>query len=146
MGRVATKIALWILIVLRLAVGGVFIYAGATKIGSPAAFYTDIQAYRILPHLAAWGMAVYLPWLEIFCGLGVVFKLCYRGALLSLLILMIVFTIALASGMARGLDISCGCFGSITDVHYPSKLALNLCLTIVIGVLLKSEERLRARD
>jgi len=143
MGRVATKIALWVVIVLRIAVGGVFIYAGATKIGSPSAFYADIQAYRILPHLAAWGMAVYLPWLEIFCGLGMVFKLCYRGALLSLLILMIVFTIALASGMVRGLDISCGCFGSIADVNYPLKLAMNVCLTIVIGVLLKAEARSR---
>lgn len=134
----------WALIIVRLLAGGVFVYAGATKIGSPAAFYAEIQGYRLLPHMAAWAMAVYLPWLEIFCGLAVVFKLCYRGAVFSLLLLLIVFTGALGSGWVRGLDISCGCFGGTADVHYPSKVAMNVGLAIVIGVLMFREERRRS--
>lgn len=95
----------------RLVLGGVFIYAGVGKVLDPAAFAGDIANYRLLPHPAAAALAAYLPWLEILAGLAVFRPRLRPGALFVLGGLSLVFAAAIASALARGLDISCGCFG-----------------------------------
>ncbi|HLO25457.1 MAG TPA: MauE/DoxX family redox-associated membrane protein, partial [Geobacteraceae bacterium] len=54
-------------IVIRLVLGGVFLYAGFTKIADPAAFAGDIAAYRVLPYFGNYLAAAILPWLEAIC-------------------------------------------------------------------------------
>ena len=65
-------------------VAGLFIYAGAIKAFDPVQFANDIDNYKILPWPVSVALAFYLPWLEIFCALGLVFRFLYRGALLVL--------------------------------------------------------------
>jgi uncharacterized membrane protein YphA (DoxX/SURF4 family) len=96
---------------LRLAVGGLFIYAGILKALDPAQFATDIANYRLIPWPAGAALALYLPWLEILCGGALFFKNFRPGAPLLLAALCLIFLVALASAIIRGLDISCGCFG-----------------------------------
>jgi putative oxidoreductase len=107
-----------------MAIGAVFICAGALKAFDPAQFAGDIANYRLLAHTAGAALALYLPWLEIVCGAALIFKKSYRGALLILTALCLVFLAALVSAKARGLDISCGCFGHA----HPHPLALSLLL------------------
>jgi putative oxidoreductase len=97
---------------LAVAVGGLFIYAGALKAWNPAAFATDVFHYRIVPWEVSAAVALYLPWLEIVCGLGLVFRRAVPGSLAILSGLMLVFVGATAAAKLRGIDISCGCFGS----------------------------------
>ena len=98
---------------LRVGLGLLFIWAGTIKVWDPATFLIDIQGYRLLPYRLEVVTALYLPWLEIVCGLSMVIgRLGRRGATLILGILMSVFTVALLAGWYRGLDITCGCFGS----------------------------------
>ena len=59
--------------ILRIILGVLFIFAGATKIGNPAAFADDINNYRMLPYILVSLMAVVLPWIEIIAGLLLVF-------------------------------------------------------------------------
>src|SRR5437667_11977454 len=65
-------------------VGGVFIYAGAIKVLDPVQFANDIDNYKILPWTIAVGLAFYLPWLEIFCGLALILRILYRGGWLTM--------------------------------------------------------------
>lgn len=127
-------------LLLRVAVGGLFAYAGAIKLADPAAFAVDIRHYRILPHLPATALALYLPWLEILAGVGVVSGKRSRGALLVLGSLMIVFMGALISAWVRGLDISCGCFGTANGTaNYPIDLLRDAAILAVIGWLFCAE-------
>src|SRR2546427_11479469 len=96
--------------IMDLIVGGVFIYAGALKAFDPVQFASDIDNYKILPWSVSVALAFYLPWLETFCGLGLVFRFFYRGALSILTALILVFTLATIAARIRGLDITCGCF------------------------------------
>jgi len=108
-----TKIIMrWGKTVLRTAVGGLFVYAGVLKASDPTAFLKSIENYQILPHAAAVAAAFYLPYLEIFCGTGLVIKRLQSGALALLGGLMFVFIAALLAAWVRGLDIDCGCFGA----------------------------------
>src|SRR5437762_13351956 len=97
--------------IVALIVGGIFIYAGVIKAMDPVGFANAIDNYKILPWLLTVRLAFYLPWLEILCGLAVILGLLYRGGLLILTALISIFIIASVTAKARGLDITCGCFG-----------------------------------
>lgn len=97
-------------LVVRLVVGGIFLYAGLVKLRDPVAFAGSISAYRILPYFANFVLAAVLPWLEIICGALLVAGMRFRGATAVLLLLNFLFIGALVSVLVRGLDIDCGCF------------------------------------
>jgi uncharacterized membrane protein YphA (DoxX/SURF4 family) len=99
---------------LGIAIGGLFVYAGVVKVLDPVGFAGDIENYKILPWPIGVRMAFYLPWLEIFCGAALITRRLHRGALFILTVLMSVFIIVTIIAKARGLDISCGCFGHAT--------------------------------
>jgi uncharacterized membrane protein YphA (DoxX/SURF4 family) len=110
-------------------VAAIFIYAGAIKALDPVQFASDIDNYKILPWPVSVALAFYLPWLEILCGLALVVRLLYRGALSILSALIVVFTLATIAAKARGLDITCGCFGHASqNWSFPSHLATNLAI------------------
>ncbi len=97
--------------IVALIIGGIFIYAGAIKAMDPVGFASDIDNYKILPWSLAVRLAFYLPWLEMLCGLALILHFFYRGGLLILSGLTFVFIAASVISRARGLDITCGCFG-----------------------------------
>ena len=96
--------------VLRLLLGGIFVYAGAIKIIDPGRFLIAIRSYELVGDpWAAW-IAVSLPWVEVFAGLCVIMRVLYRGGLMILMAATVTFLIAIAAAWFRGLDIECGCF------------------------------------
>ena len=118
-------------------VAGIFIYAGALKAIDPVQFASDIDNYKILPWPVSVALAFYLPWLEILCALGLVFRFLYRGALSILTASIVVFTLATIAAKVRGLDITCGCFGHASQHwSFPAHLITNLA--ILAGLLLLS--------
>jgi len=97
--------------IVDLIVGGIFVYAGAIKVLDPVRFGLDIDNYKALPWFFSVRLAFYLPWLEIFCGLSLIFRFLYRGGLSILTALISIFIAATVAAKVRGLDITCGCFG-----------------------------------
>jgi len=122
--------------ILDLIIAAIFIYAGVLKALDPVQLAHDIDHYKILPWAVGVGLAFYLPWLEIFCGLALIFRLFYRGALSILTSLVVVFLGATIAAKVRGLDITCGCFGHASqNWSFPAHLALDLGILAVLGVL-----------
>ena len=99
--------------ILRLGVGGVFVVAGALKIWDPTAFAGDIANYRLLPHELINLLAITLPWIEVAAGLLLVLGIWKRASAVLITLMMIVFLVAIGQALARGLDIRCGCFGTV---------------------------------
>lgn len=130
------RIPNWMALLLRTIIAAIFIYAGVTKVVTPLRFITDVDNFHLLPWAATAPVALYLPWLEIFCGIALLFLRLDHGALLILLTLAVLFVLALASARARGIDVSCGCFGHATrDLSFTSHLALNLGIIAVLLLL-----------
>src|SRR5213082_1175942 len=115
-------------------VAGIFIYAGAIKVLYPIQFANDIDNYKILPWTIGVGLAFYLPWLEILCGLALILRRLYLGGLSILTALVAVFLVATIAAKARGLDITCGCFGH-TSQHWSFPLHLAIDLAILAALL-----------
>jgi putative oxidoreductase len=107
-----SPLAAWPLL-LRFGLAGLFLYAGVLKAMDPGALLADIGNYRLVPLPMAAVAAAYLPWLEILAAVAIAVPRWSRSGLLVVLAMLAVFTIALASALFRGLDISCGCFGRI---------------------------------
>src|SRR4030088_1153964 len=94
-----------------IIIGGLFLYAGAVKVIDPAEFARDIDNYKMLPWQMSVSLGLYLPWVEIFCGLALIVRVLYRGSVFILTALLALFIVITIIAKARGLDISCGCFG-----------------------------------
>lgn len=94
----------------RIVLGLVFLYAGIIKIADPVAFAGSVAAYKIMPYAVNYLVAAVLPWVEALCGLLLVINYRVKAASLIIIIMNLVFIVALASTIVRGLDIDCGCF------------------------------------
>ena len=94
----------------RLIVGGAFIYASIYKIIEPAAFAKSIWFYHMVPGVLINLMALVLAWFELICGLFLILGIWYRGAVLGMFLMNLMFIIALSTAIAKGIDIDCGCF------------------------------------
>jgi len=132
--------------ILDFILAGIFIYAGVVKAIDPVQFASDIDNFKILPWAVSVALAFYLPWLEILCALGLVFRVLYRGALSILTASIVVFTLAIIAAKIRGLDITCGCFGHASQHwSFPNHLATNLAILtalLVLGFSYRSRKRL----
>jgi len=100
------------LLLARLALGGVFVYAAVGKILDPAAFARAIANYQILPVALVNLLAITLPWIELWAGAFLVIGFWVRPSALLTGAMMGVFIIAISQAIARDLDIRCGCFGT----------------------------------
>ncbi len=100
----------WAYALPRLALGLVFVYAGAVKLLDPYSFGVVIARYGLLPEPLLWPAALGLPALEVLAGLGLLLDL--RGSLAVVSGLLVMFAVVLWFGVLQGLDIDCGCFSS----------------------------------
>jgi putative oxidoreductase len=160
---------------LDFVIAGMFIFAGLAKIldldhlladlqhlhvanaladvrqlslASPAEFANDIDNFKILPWPISVALAFYLPWCEIFCGLALIVRYLYRGALSILMALVLVFTLSISAAKVRGLDITCGCFGHASqNWSFPAHLLTNLgILAVLLALSLKAASRNRPQS
>jgi putative oxidoreductase len=125
-----------------IIIGALFVYAGAVKVVDPVEFARDVDNYKMLPwQLSVW-LGLYLPWLEIFCGLALIVGVLYRGGVFILTALMALFVVVTIIAKARGLDISCGCFGHASKyLSFAWHLALDFVLLGGLVLLWKQPVR-----
>ena len=98
----------------RLLLGVVFVVASADKILDPAEFARTVRNFQILPDALVNLTALILPWLELLIGLCLPIGCWLGGATLLANGMLAVFFGSLVFNWARGLDVSCGCFGSLS--------------------------------
>ena len=113
----------------RLALGGVFIFAGVAKLPYTDTLIWEINQYNMLPHQLATAYGYVLPPLEIALGIFLLVGLFLRvGATISGLVVLS-FAIAKIQALARGLDIDiCPCFGPAVPLLAVYSLAIDFVL------------------
>jgi uncharacterized membrane protein YphA (DoxX/SURF4 family) len=123
-------------LVLRTLVAALFLFAAFTKLIDPSSFAQQIANYQLTPWPVTAGLALFLPALELCVGICLLVGRWESGALVWTTILLITFSIALVTAIARGLSIDCGCFGrSVENTGTIWPLVRNLALLAVTGFL-----------
>jgi uncharacterized membrane protein YphA (DoxX/SURF4 family) len=123
-------------LILRWIVGGMFVFAAVVKIWNvninPAheganvtvtirasavpdlkTFADQVANYRVPPREVTNLVAMTLPWIELVAGLLLIGGIWKRASAVVISVLVVVFLIAIGQAVARGLNISCGCFGTV---------------------------------
>ena len=101
----------WTALILRLALGGVFLAAGGLKVGHADVFAAEIAGFQLVPHALIAPLALLLPFLELMIGVYLVLGLFTRFAAWFAALEMLLFAGAIGAAVLRGIHTSCGCFG-----------------------------------
>jgi uncharacterized membrane protein YphA (DoxX/SURF4 family) len=134
-------------LLLRLVVAGVFLYAGSLKAMNPALFAKDVDNFQMLPLAAAASVAAYLPWLEVLTGFALIVNVWLRGALLVSAGMLLAFVTALGAAWGSGLDLTCGCFGHGSGkTNYPLSLLLDGALLAAVCFIAWRTVRAESRE
>lgn len=126
----------WFNGLLRVALGGIFLLSGvvkiwdvqikksssdhtvvfttqASRIPDLSLFAQDVLNYRVPPRALNNVVAITVPWIEVVAGLLLVVGVWKRASALVIALMLVVFLIAIGQAVARGLNINCGCFGTL---------------------------------
>lgn len=133
-----------VLLVLRLALGGLFLYAAYIKLdpfgppGAAQAFADSIKGFKLLPpegdHLVV--LATFaVPWVEAIAGAMLVLGLWSRAAALVLLLNLAAFVAAIVSVLERGISTKCGCFGKFSPFCPEQITTCNIVQNGVLAVI-----------
>jgi uncharacterized membrane protein YphA (DoxX/SURF4 family) len=139
-----------LLIVGRLALAGVFLFAAYAKLRpqgttpwsiaatktSLLLFAMEIDSYQVLPTSDASLVARFVPFFELFLGLWLLSGLWLRASSVATTLLLGGFFALMVRTYAMGLQINCGCFGPgerlgpKTLLRDGSLLAISIAVTI----------------
>ena len=96
----------------RFLLAALFLVAGLSKLRKRQQFERAVRGYGLLPGRFAPAVASGLPPLEIAAGVLLALGAATTAVATVLLVLLGVFTLAVAVNLARGRQIDCGCFGA----------------------------------
>ena len=105
----------WVGLLLRIYVGGVFIYASMYKINYPGEFAETIASYQLVPFWAVNLMALVMPWTELVSGILMVLGVRTKSAAAAIGGMLVMFSVAIVITLLRGIPIGCGCFTSVEE-------------------------------
>ena len=133
----------YLILALRLLLGLTFVVASVDKIAEPGMFAKAIENYKLISGPVAMLVATLLPWIELLSGLGMLSGIYRQGSAFVLFTLLAVFTVAVITGVIRGLDISCGCFTLDPEVNRIGlwKILENIGLMVASIVVFFSQGR-----
>lgn len=120
----------WALLLLRVILGTIFIFAALPKIQDPPSFAHLVYNYKLLPLTMINMVALVLPWLELICGVFLIFGIWKRTVAIVVAALLVLFIAGIAINLTNGNAIQCGCFGHAA-MKSPAELIHEMKLDLI---------------
>lgn len=138
----------YFLLLCRLIIGFVFVFAGAEKINEPLSFADSILNYKIFPGVLANFFAIIIPWIEVCSGLLVILGISVKENAAIISSFLLLFTVLIAISALRGLNIDCGCYGAhyLQQVGFSKIIENTLLLLLGINLFIFGSEFLSASE
>lgn len=122
--------------VIRIMIGGIFLYSGWVKITDLSSFASVIYAFGLVPGEFRSIAALIISSAELIAGIGLIFDI--KGSLTAIFSMMILFMLVLIYGIQMGFDIDCGCFGSddpVGEAFHGLRSALVRDIFLILAVI-----------
>lgn len=136
------RAAYWIASILL----GLVFLAGYRKVLHPLEFARAVYGFYLLPDVLIKPFAYVVPWVELICAVSLLCIPKWRvPALRMSLMLLLAFTGAILISLLRGLEVHCGCFGTLfseTPLSWDG-LGRNTLLILLNGLALFGHKKSR---
>ncbi|GAJ04695.1 unnamed protein product, partial [marine sediment metagenome] len=126
----------WLLLFLRVCLGGLFITSSIGKFQYPDLFIDAVQSYDILPLGLAEFFGTVLPWMELFIGCSLILGIFSTFAAGISAALTFSFIIANIYSLFHLGVTACGCLGRLVTISHPAALAIDFAMLAAAGLLL----------
>lgn len=131
----------WLVLLARVVLGAVLIYASWDKIINVAQFARDIENYNVPTLRLENLMAIILPWLELVVGICLVSGIMIDGAALLSFGMMALFIVMISQAILRGIDIECGCGMKAGEMVGFPKLIEDCCYLVLSIVVIRRKNQ-----
>jgi len=132
----------YLLLSIRIFLGFIFVFAAITKVTDPIGFSQSIYNYKLIPDFTINFLAIAFPWIELVVGILLIFGIAVKENSAILSSLLFVFIVAIIISIARGLNIDCGCFGTVEGSKVGLiKILENVGLLIIGLILMKFDSK-----
>ena len=136
----------WVVVLLRVVLGGVFVFAGFSKLLLPhAEVVAHIQQYQVLPGWLVSITATFLPWIEVGSGTALLVGFCTTPAALLIGVQLLSFSALMSMVWFAGIPIEdCGCFGHLGLPETPLQVLIRdlIMLALLVPVFLRQRDAL----
>jgi len=123
-----------ILLLLRLMLGAVFIYAGMVKSFGSGQFALALVPFTFIPTALLPVLAIGLPLVEILAGILILPRKTRRIGAVLILLLSLAFIAVLGWALSQDIIVSCGCFGR-DETPSAAKMAFSLERDVVFALM-----------
>lgn len=127
---------------LRIGLGGTFLYAAVMKLPDMAAFAESVANYRLVPPPLVSAVAAVVIGVELVLGALLVSGRLARGAALVAAGVLAAFTAGLSQALLRGIDLRCGCFGGTESASWLTVARDAVMLAVALVLLARGPGRL----
>jgi putative oxidoreductase len=142
-GKVGRKEVIWrflkqivtspyLSLVLRVCVGGFFVYASLSKIPLPAQFAEAAAAYQVVPYFLVNLGSTLLPWGEFVTGLFMIIGLRTRATAILIGLQLVLFAFMVSAAMYWETATTCGCYDTVGEPIGWKKLVEHLVFFLFI--------------
>lgn len=123
----------WLVLPLRLLLGGLFVFAGVMKVQDTQNFAFAVHGFKLMPEHLVVLAAFVLPWLEMVAGAMLVLGIWTRASAGVIGFMTLGFLGGIISVIVRGMDVKCSCFGKF---EFPCEGAIGYCHVVRNAVMI----------
>jgi len=127
----------WVIIILRLLLAVLFLFSATGKLMSLEGSVHAVYNFQLMPDWAIIPLGYTLPFIELACGLGLLFGVLTRLSAMGIGAMSLVFFVAKAIVLfVQHRPILCGCFGELMDTFASVTIYMDLpVLLLALGII-----------
>ncbi len=134
----------YLVLVFRLILAGFFLTSAYGKLVDIERYSVDaVYNFGILPMVLARPFGLIMPFVELLCGLGLLFGILTRLSAVGIALMSFSFFIAKGVVLSQGRSIECGCFGAVIDTLASVTIFMDIPMVVLALVIIFSVPRAR---
>ena len=134
----------FVVLCFRLVLALFFLVSAYGKLVDIERYSVDaVYNFGILPMVLARPFGLAMPFIELLCGIGMLFGVFTRLSALGIGLMSLSFFIAKAIVLSQGRTIDCGCFGAVIDTLASITIFLDLPMMFFAAIVLWAPTEIR---
>jgi putative oxidoreductase len=134
----------YLILVLRLLLAGTFLLSSVGKLVDIEAYSVDaVYNFGVLPIALARPVGLVMPFIELACGLGLLFGVLTRLSAFGVGLMSLAFFVVKLIVLSQGRHINCGCFGAIVETLASVTIYMDIPMAIMALLIVIAPNRSR---